>query len=322
MEGPGRVLAGQEWVVARTPSGAVSATMRDHQTGGIESTVTAEPARGDAVRFRLYPAASEGHVTAGDTVGLYVSSAEEVRWAGITGRIAAAEAELALFRSGEKGEVIEGLRQRLQHARAALSLARREEARQRAMLERGVVATEVAERTAVVREQAAATVAATAADLLDAQTGARDEQVQLAEVRLDGLRREADVFRAGQRARALVAPISGRVSRTLSLDTLLVVADTSSYAALIPVRWADKDRVQVGQEVELSAGGAPARGRIVDVQGAAAPTTGQAYLVARADVTEGAEHLAPGLLVRARIQTPPQALLDHARDIGADLIRW
>lgn len=347
----GRVLPAQEWVLVRTEGGAVTATLRNHRTGEVRTTFAAEPARGDAVRFELGPVGMQESVEAGEAVGFLASGEAALRLSAVRGQIEQAEAELRLSGTGEKAEIVETARQEVRRAEAeadrmgaeiAEAEAAREQAervatRQRELLRQGLTsdgALEEAEGAVRVAEAAVATAQARAraarvrvqaaqSRVRAAQAGERPEEAEVVRARIEALGREAESLVRREEMGTLVSPIGGRVHRVFSPDTLLLVADTSAYHVLLPVRWSDRDRVRLGADVQLDVGlNEGATARIVDVREAAAPQAGQAYLVATAEVTRGGEHLVPGLLVPASIMADPKTPLDHLRAAVRDLFRW
>ena len=324
VEVPGRVLPAQEWVVVRNSGGALSAIRRDYRTGAVEATFTAEPARGDAVQFELGPAAAAHAVAAGDTVGFFASGETALRMATLRGAVDAARAELRLYQSGEKASLVEAARQDFRYAQTALEQATREADRQCSLAARGVVTEQACEDAGSARRLAAAGAAAAEARLEAVRTGARAEAITLARTRLASLEQEAATLAERFEMGTLVAPISGMTYRVFSPDTLLMVADTSAYTVVLPIRWSDRGRVTPGQEVVLrvSEWGEQPHGRIVDLRETAPRAAGQTYVLAAAEVTAGKERLKPGLLVRAVIETESVSLLGYARQLATDLFRW
>ena len=324
VEVPGRVLPAQEWVVTRSSNGAVSATLRNYLTGAVQATLAAEPARGDAVRFHLGPAASARTISAGDTIGGFISEETALRLAAISGQVEAAKAELQLSQAGEKEALVEAARQDVIRARAALDYATRVAERQRASFERGIIAQDDLDEAESERRVAEAETAAAEALLEASMSGARDEQVALAQARVDALEEESTLLRSRLQASDLVAPITGLVYRVSSPDTLLMVADTSTYTVMLPIRWADRDRVSPGQEVTLrtTEWGEQPKARVLDIRESSGRAAGQAYLVATAEVVSGRHALTPGLLVRGSIETDRVSLMAYARDLTLGLFRW
>ena len=118
----------------------------------------------------------------------------------------------------------------------------------------------------------------------------------------------------------LVSPISGTVHHVVSPDTLLLVADASSYTVVFPVRWSDRDQIRTGQTVRIQASewGEPARARVTALRETPALADGQTYLLASAEVTSGTAPLTPGLLVLCSIETDPMPLTTRIRRFLAE----
>lgn len=319
---PGRVFPAQEWVVARTPDGAVSAALQNHRTGEVEATYTAQPMRGDAVRFRLRPTAGYPIVLEGDTVGVFESGEAARLRAAVAGDIEAARARLALHQAGAKEAVIEVARQEARRADEALAYASDVYARQAALAERGVVASQETEAADNARRLAEAEAAAAQARYDDARTGAQAEQIALVQAEIAALEAQARSLAERAQLSTLVAPFSGQALRVFSRDTLLVVADTSAYLVAMPVPWAERARVAVGQPVAIRTAGGVARARIVDLRSTPVHTAGQPYLMGMAEVESGREVLVPGQLARCAIELDAQPPLAVARAFARSLFRW
>ena len=317
------MLPAQEWVLVRTGSGAVTATLRDHRTGAVQTTFASEPARGDAVRFELGPAASQETIEAGEAVGIVSSGESALRLSAVRGQIEQAQAQLRLSGVGAKTEVVDAARQDVRRAEAQAAQAEAEASRQRELFEGGLTSEYALQEAESAVRLAEAGVASAEARVRVASAGQRSEEADVVRARIRALNREASSLSRREAMGTLVSPISGRVHRVFSPDTLLLVADVSSYHVLLPVRWTDRDRVRVGAHVTLKAGTdrAPVA-KIVDIREAAVPRAGQAYLVAMAEVVQGAEHLVPGLLVPADVESESKTPLEYTRAALRDLFRW
>lgn len=316
VRGVGRVLPAQEWVLARTPDGAITATLRDLRTGAVTTTYSAEPARGDAVRFELSPVAERGEVEAGETLGAFTSGEAALRLAALRGEIQTAEAALALSRAGARDEVVEAAAKRVRQAEAQHAQAVRLAARQRQLFENGLASAIDLEQAEGAVDVAAAAITAAQAERDAVAIGPLPESVEVAQAQVDRLRADAERLQERLEMDLITAPISGRIQRVFSPDTLLFVADASAYHVVLPVRWEDRHRVTPGRRVVLDTGDPePPIARIVDVTPAAAPLRGQAYLVATAEVETGADRLVPGLQVPTAVETAPRTPLAHARDL-------
>lgn len=323
VEGMARVLPAQEWILARTATGAVTSTLRDHRTGAVSTVFAAEPARGDAVRFELEPVASSEAVEAGDVVGVVASGEAALRLSVVRGEIDQAQAELRLSLAGSKEDIVEAARQDVRRAEVERAQAEATAVRARGLFARGLTAAQALEEAESAVGVAEASVAAAEARVRAVASGDRVEEAAVVRARILALEREAESLVQREEMGTLVSPISGRVYRVFSPDTLLLVANTSAYRVLMPVRWSDRDRVRVGSTMTLGAGGEDGPvARVVDVREAAAPRAGQAYLVATADVVAGGERLAPGLLVPSAIEAPAMTPLGHARRAFANLFAW
>lgn len=310
----GRVQPAREWALVRTPNGALSATLSDHRTGSVTTTFTAEPARGDAGRFELGPVAAQRSVEAGQTIGSFSSSDLAVRLVEIEGQIGEAEAQLRLQGTGQKASRVETAQRELDRAKEARERASEVADRQRRLVEAGLAADQDLEAAEAAVRLADADIAVAQARLRVAETGDRPEAEAVTRARVSSLQQTARALANRRRSSALVVPISGHIQREFSPDTLLLVADTTSYLIALPVAWRDQSLVKAGQSVSVSGVGAETMAaRLLDVRSAAASGTGQAYLVGLAALVPGESRPIPGLVVRCSIQVGTRRPIDIVR---------
>lgn len=316
LEVSGRVLPVQAWLLTRDPNGHLVATLHSHRAGAVVAYTAANVERGDLVDLSVDPALLQrGHVAAGDTVGVLLSGEGVYALAQLAGQLLTAEATVRLYETGEKAPLIEEARQRLlrleeEHTRQAKAVARQQELHARAL----IPDEELELGTSTLRQMALA-VAEAQAHLEAVQTGARPEQVALARAQVQALRDEMQALRQRLARNTFVAPISGPILHTASPDTLLTVADTSGYVVVLPVRWEDRARVAVGQEVRIHTDAGTVSARIVHRDPAARLFGESAWLLVTAEVVGSPGGLlTPGLRVRCTVPAAPLSPLAWVRE--------
>lgn len=138
----------------------------------------------------------------------------ENRLAEARSNLASAEAELAGLRAGSRQEDIALLEAQLASAVARSDQATSEFNRQRQMFERGLIAESEFERATTARVVAARGVDSAREELAKAKNGARPEDVQAAEARVEALRVRVRDAEAALEDTLLRAPFAGEVGST------------------------------------------------------------------------------------------------------------
>lgn len=318
IEAPGKILPQREWVLVRGQDGCLMSTLYNRVMGSVEAYEVRQIERGDDLTFRQHPSIVAGaSVAAGDTVGVVHSLELRRRLARLQGELASELAALSLNRAGQKASVVQEAQQRLVHAQAQAEQQRRQLERLQALLKRDAISREELEIAEDQLKLYEIQIDVEKAQLSSVQTGARQQQVDWVRSRISALHREMEVLERKQAASTLTVPVSGRVARCFSADTLVVVQDTTGYVVILPVKWIDRDRIALRQLVMLNAGSV-----FHVLQGTVEQLGNTAHVVGREQVfgvtailDPRGEALAPGLIVRCTISCDPVRPFEYMRRI-------
>ena len=318
IECSGKIVPLREWRVVRGQDGQVLSILYDNAAGRVRSYSVLDVERGDNARVEIYPTAALGaSVTAGEEIGHVHSRELERQLARLQGELAVAEAELKLFSGGEKEAVVDEARTRLLQVRTRVAQERRILARLQTLFARNVASKEDLElaEDALVLDSIQVEIAT--AKLRAAQMGARSEQIELGRARLAALQGEIGVLEERLSANGLVVPLSGLVVNFFSGDTLVVVQDTTGYAAALPVQWQERDYLAVGQPVEVVVRGrsAPLSATVRHIGRTAFLLNGAQFFGATAQVAAGSAGLVAGLVVRCSIPCGSVEPIEYMRRI-------
>ena len=308
IEVPGRIVSLKEWVLVRGQDGRLVSTLYDNALGTVESYAVTQVDRGDHVVFKLHPAMVAGaSVATGDTVGRIYSNEVDRQLTRLRGELSTERASLRLSRTGEKESVIEEAQLRLLHARKQREQQREEVTRLQALAERKFISDvdmEIAE-TALRLYEIQVDIAE--AQVRTVQTGVREEHVDWVRSRVTALQEEIEMLEKRLAASTLTSPIAGRVPRSFSSDTLAVIQDTTGYVVVLPVKWKDRDHIELKQPVELRLGGFGHSlvGTIESMGNRVHVINGQQIFGVVAIVEAEKGKLAPGLIVRCAVSCAP-----------------
>ncbi len=313
---PGKILCTNEWIVAFHRDGGIVTYVADRASGATKRYSLAQFNRGDAIAFSLSPHLSSGvGVAMGDTVGVVRSTEIERELQLLKGDLQRAEASLAATLAGEKQPIVEGARQEVERAKRQASELNAVLARQKLLLERGLVAQQeydLAERRA---STASIEVSIAEARLGAVASGAKREQADVVRSQIRSLRNQIDVLERQEESQRFVSPLSGVVSQFGTSDTLLVVSDTSAYVVVMPVPLHERSRLAQHQSVKIYASDVPniPPAEIIAVDKTIHQLNGQQVVLATAQMSGVPAELLNGLLARCSIQCIARSPFDYAK---------
>lgn len=300
----GKLIPAKEWIISRNTDGRLTAVLTDNKLGKHLRYFSTIFERGDAVQISFKDKVSAGaSVAIDDTIGCVSSNNFDRAFIQLQSQLAERRNELQLYLTGEKEAVRE-------QALGQLSAAKIQADMQHGILQRKA---ELFKNHLISREEYE--VEQAKADLYDknavvaqaqlnvVQSGAKSEQIRLIQSQVDGLEKEIAVV--GQRLNEswLIAPLNGMVARTFSTDTLLLVQNTDEFILIMPVNWLQKDKISIGQEVELEISGSKQRmqAQMIGVGKTVQSLNGRQFIWATAVVSNAEDLLAAGLIVQAKI---------------------
>jgi hypothetical protein len=251
----GRLQPVQKWTLTTGPDGQLLTSLIDYRTGVSSGYRASQFAREGTMTFRFHPRVMDGQsIRAGDTVGTIYSSETEERVADLEGQLAAMRAALTAESTGEKEAVVRQYEVVLAHAEEKATNQRRIVDRLRVLNERKLIMPEEFEIAESEGRLLDLEIDIARAQLESARTGVKAASAALTEANIAALTEDLKTVRRRLESFSLLAPVSGRISRTYSSDTLLVVSDTSAYVALIPITVSDVPYVAPDLPVRITVG--------------------------------------------------------------------
>jgi hypothetical protein len=251
----GRLQPIQRWMVTSGANGQLLTSLINYKTGLADGYRASQFAREGTIKFSFHPRILAGdYVRAGDTVATIYSSGTEERVADLQGQLKVMRATLTADVTGEKESIIRQYEAVVAHAEEKAANQRRITERLQTLYQRQLATQqefEIAESESRVLD---ADVDIAKAQLKAARTGVKPESTELIEAKLATLGDDLSAVHERQESFCLFSPISGRISRTYSADTLLVVSDTTAYVVLIPITISDVSYVVPGQLVRITVG--------------------------------------------------------------------
>lgn len=303
-----KITCAHEWVLVKGPDGQLSANLFNYSTGLSEGYRVSNFDRGSSVRFSLSSSVVAGRcVTKGDTIGSISSSETQERLIGLSGQLAAAQGLLAVTATGEKPAIVQDAQQRLSFAKRKIGEQRKILVRAKKLYTDGVISLGQYEVIENATRALGDEVALASAALDAAQTGAKPEQLTMVQANIAALENEISAIKSRAAGYTITAPLSGRISRKLSPDTLLTISDTTRYVALILVKWSDFGRVAATSNARVTLRGLSraVHGTVIALDREVGVVHGQRVVIATALLDKPPQDLIPGLTAKCDIACRP-----------------
>lgn len=312
------ITAARKWVLEKGTTGQLIARTINYQTGMSDGYRVSNFDGGTSIFFSISPFLKPGQqVAIGDTIGTVYSSDTQERLISLNGQLVAAERVLAVNATGAKSAVVEAAQQRLQAAKRRRVDYQPTVDRTDALLADHLVPQGEYDRVQGTAHALDDAIAIAQAELVAAQTGAKPEELALAESRIAALKEEISAIRSRAASYTIRAPIEGTISSTANGDMLLSIAPPSQYVALIAIRSSDYARVATAPNARVTIAGysRPVRGRLLALGHDVQDRYGQKVVMATASLESPPDDLLPGSIARCKIECTPLTALDYGKFI-------
>jgi hypothetical protein len=318
----GRLLPEREWVLLRSDGGQIVSVLRNNLSGVVEEYSVTEPERGDAMQFLLASGVSgQRTLEEGDTVGWVLLPELARELTALEGALHVAEAGVGAARSGEKPELVAQARSTLAQAEAAYQEQRHLHVRQEELHKRKIISDEEWEtsrdRLAVLQagiEVARAQLAAVSSGLKTEDVLQRERAVAALENEIAALRRRLSSF-------IHVAPFSGVMHGSFTLDTLVILQDPTSMLLLLPLPVDDCMRLQTEKDISfhIPRTGLSGKARLLRVDDGVQYVQGQPVRLGIARILEPEAGLRTGMIASASVSCYAMRAQEYLRRMWTQL---
>jgi len=308
------ITPAQKWLLVKGTNGQLIARTFNYQTGMSDGYRVANFTTGSSISFTVDPSLTLGrHVAVGDTVGWISSSEMQERLVVLSGQLAAAQHVLAVSATGQKDAVVGEAEQRLRAAQRQRDEYQTTVTRTQALFDRKLIAAGDYENVQSNAHKLEDDVSIASAALEAARTGAKPEQLALAESNIAALKNEISAINSRAATFTLRAPIAGVVTPTPSGDTLLTIGSTSEFVAMVPIPFSDYPRVAAERRPLLNIPGysRPVRGRVVAIHHEIEVLFGHRVVLATAVLDSPPDDLLPGSIVRCSVECGPLTMREY-----------
>jgi hypothetical protein len=302
------ISAARKWILMKGTDGQLIARTFNYESGMSDGYRVSNFNAGSSISFAVNPSLAPGqHIEIGDTVGWVSSSEMQERLVVLNGQLAAAQRQLEVNATGQKAEVVNEAQQRLEAAKRRRAEYQVTVERTQTMLDGNLIAHREYERVISESHVLDDAITLAQANLDVARSGAKPEQIALIEANIVAIREEIRAIHAKASGYTVRAPIEGTIAATFAGDTLLTIAASRHYVALIPIRWSDYPRVAAVHAAAVTIPGfsRPVHGKVIALGHEVQALGNERVVMATALLDEPPADLLPGSLVRCTIGCRP-----------------
>jgi hypothetical protein len=246
-----------QMAILQNKDGLVSFSVINFLTGRQDDLCIVQIERGEMLRLHMSsPTVDQTTMCKNDTIASMSSSATNEQLALLHGELGVALSKLEAERSGEKPEVINAYRNRMELARTKMEAKERSHLRLTELFKKDLTSEDLYDISANELQVMRLQTKAAQCDLDAIKTGVKPSMERMLQSQITALQEQMNVLNEHKDRLSLLAPFNGRLSTFIASDTLLTISDLSRGVLLLPVRLADMEAVRPGAVVRcrLSAG--------------------------------------------------------------------
>ncbi|MFN0107416.1 MAG: HlyD family secretion protein [Blastocatellia bacterium] len=247
------VLPARQWVLLKSPEGALSATLYDNRNGLVGNREAYQFERGDLVQMRSKESwKSGGSIKAGEIVAAIGSNRLNEQLMQLKNQLAVEQASLNVVSTGQKPQVITQLEEEINLVKADLELRKKNLERTRQLHTDGLAPATLLDQAENAYNESLARLRVAEKSLAVGATGEKQESVWLAQSRIAALQKQIEFLEKKETRYSIAAPFDGLLRFEVAPDgDKLFIEDASTVILQLPIRLRDSRYVLPGQNIEL-----------------------------------------------------------------------
>ncbi|MBN1541967.1 hypothetical protein JW992_07445 [candidate division KSB1 bacterium] len=302
----------RQWILAHDGGGQLTAFITDYRSGVGTAYRSTLFERGDEVEFSLVPWIRAGaFVQKNDSLGSLVCNSLEWQRLALERELVLARNELAVHSTGAKGDVQRLAKERLALARAEAEKQEKITRRLQELLAKNHVAEQEVQIARDDLKSRQIEVHIREAELAVLQSGEKNEILEQSRATVQRLEKESEFINQQIASlKRIAAPFAGQIERSFASDTLLILSETGTSVAIMPILQRDARAIRAGLQVNFSGqNDVPIwQGVILQKEPGLHLISGKPCRMVLALVEHEPEQLLSGMFVQAKISCDPLPL--------------
>lgn len=299
-----RIYPLKEWFLKRGQEDSYITEMRSYETNALSHLKSFKFERGDISEVLIGDTLVSGTmVKAGDTIAyihsFYIAN-EIVRLENLK---SVAEENLASSLVGAKPATIDEARQQYNFAKQQLELEKKNYERNLKLVRDSIISQAEFDLVENNYQLAAINVEIANNKLMDANTGVKEEDVNVIRQQIDSYNRELEVLRELRGHYYVVSPIDGVVNSNQVLDGIFSISDTTRYILKIPVKVNNVQYLDRISGIRFSIPGYTEKinASFIDLDDNVSILPDQQIVMAKALIPGGQFKIMPGMVVQCSV---------------------
>jgi hypothetical protein len=296
----------KKWSLRTDMDGNFFGEVKNFKTGAIEQSTSYRFERGDIATLSVNnEIINNAKVSVGDTVGYLYSRLVEERIQHLQNQMAIEQRQLSSSLAGEKIEITENLKQKLQLAEQQLNLSKKNFDRSQVLYQDSVITANEFDQFENEYITAITNVEIAKSDYEIALSGEKPENISLIRERIDRFTREIEFLEGTKQEYLLVSPVSGKLIFSQHLSTqaeYISVIDASEFIVYIPIRFNYRPYLNDQMRLEFSIPGTDEsiEAKIFDISERIELINSHQVIFVKAMTTQLSPLVIPGLSVQCK----------------------
>ena len=309
----GKVVSGQQWLLARQADGSVISTLYDYAADVTHSYTAYQVDRGDVFHFKMHPGLNNNaQISSGDTVGYLFSNMLYQDLNRLEGGLEVAKTNLGVVSSGEKETIINEARDQFLLNQERSQVQNKILERQTKLYQDALVSREDYEITRGMTRIYELETQVAEAHLKTLQTGEKPEIMAHARTQIAAAENELQALYRRLSALTLTAPLTGTNYMIASPDTLLIVADEVRVVLMtIPWQYAGEIDTNHSFSIQPVFSGAELQGKIIKKSGYMRLIGAQQVFIASGILDNKSSGLPINMMVQCSITDIKRSVWDY-----------
>lgn len=303
-EATARIYPMKEWFLKRGQEDSYITEMQNYETNVLSHVKSYKFNRGDISEVLIDDDLVSGDfVHAGDTIGYINSYFIENEIVRLESLRDVEQGNLTAGLAGEKKAMIDQAQQQYNFAQRQLELEEKNYNRNLTLFQDSIISTAEFEVYENTYELAAINVEIAYNELIAAQTGLKQEEVNVIQQKIDSYNREINTIEELRGHYYVVAPIDGILNFNQVIDGILTVSDTSKYILKIPVKVNNVQYLDRISAIRFSIPGYTEKvdASFIDLDDNVSLFSDQQLVMAKALISGGQFKLYPGMAVQCSV---------------------
>lgn len=294
----------REWHLKRGQDDSYISELQNFKTNVLSHLKSYKFERGDISEINFNENLGSGEfMNSKDTIAYIHSYYIENEIAKLSNLKKVEEDALKMQVSGEKASLIEQANQRYDFALNEHDLAKKKFERQRKLFNDSIISPADFEVSESTNKLAEINVQIAYSELVALQTGAKQEEINYIQQRIDSYEREIELHETLKSQYYIVPPIGGILNYNTSGTGILSISDTSSYILKIPVKVMNIQYLQGIEGIKFSVPGYSEMldASFIDLDETVNLLPDQQMVIAKALISGGKFKLYPGMAVHCKV---------------------